>query len=80
MEESQSLEKSTSVELRKRLSNIVALRAAFFDLWQISQFEEPVPGDADIFEAVLNSSDSIDAWRRMTGHAERLPGGTGTHC
>ncbi len=67
------LEKCTEVEPRKRFPNIAALRAALFDLWRTSQFEAPAPGDADILEAVLNNPDSIDAWRRLIGHAENLP-------
>jgi eukaryotic-like serine/threonine-protein kinase len=48
------LEKCTESEPRRRFPNIAALRSALFDLWRTSQFEAPVPGDADLLEAVLN--------------------------
>jgi eukaryotic-like serine/threonine-protein kinase len=66
------LEKCTEVEPRRRFPTIAALRAALFDLWRTSQFESPVPVDADFLEAVINSPGSIDAWRRLIGHAENL--------
>jgi hypothetical protein len=67
------LEKCTESEPRKRFPTIAALRSALFDLWRTSQFEAPVPGDADLLEAVLANPSSIDAWRRLIAHAEVLP-------
>lgn len=66
------LEKCTEVEPRRRFPTIAALRAALFDLWRTSQFEAPVAGDADLLQVVLNNPISIDAWRRLIGHAESL--------
>ena len=67
------LEKCTESEPRRRFPTIAALRSALFDLWRTSQFEAPAPGDADLLESVLSNPSSIDAWRRLIGHAEALP-------
>ena len=67
------LEKCTEFEAKKRFPKIAALRAALFDLWRTSQFETPIPGDADFLAAVLSNPASGDAWRRLIGHAEYLP-------
>ncbi len=66
------LEKCTESEPRRRFPNIAALRSALFDLWRTSQFEAPPPGDADLLQAVLNSPDSVDAWRCLISHVENL--------
>lgn len=67
------LEKCTESEPKRRFPTIAALRSALFDLWRTSQFEAPAPGDVDLLEAVLSDPSSIDAWRRLVGHAEALP-------
>jgi serine/threonine protein kinase len=67
------LEKCTEAEPRKRFPTIAALRAALFDLWRTSQFEAPIPGDANLLEAVLSNPTSVDAWRHLISHAENLP-------
>lgn len=67
------LEKCTEVEPRKRFPTIAALRSALFDLWRTSQFDAPIPAEADLLEAVLASPNSTEAWRHLTSHAEALP-------
>ncbi len=67
------LEKCTESDSRRRFPTIAALRSALFDLWRTSQFEAPVPGDADLLDAVLSNPSSVDAWRRLIAHAEALP-------
>ena len=68
------LEKCTEFEPRRRFPSIAALRAALFDLWRTSQFEAPAPEDANIVDTVINNPDSIEAWRRLIGHIERVQG------
>ena len=67
------LEKCTEAEPRKRFPTITALRSALFDLWRTSQFEAPIPGDANLLEAVLSNPTLVDAWRHLISHAENLP-------
>jgi len=67
------LEKCTESEPKKRFPTIAALRSALFDLWRTSQFDAPIPDDANLLEAVLTSPDSVDAWRNLISHAEKLP-------
>lgn len=67
------LEKCTEAEPKKRFPTIAALRSALFDLWRTSQFEAPIPGDANLLEAVLGNPTSVDAWRQLISHAENLP-------
>jgi len=67
------LEKCTDGEPRKRFPTIAALRSALFDLWRTSQFEAPVPDEANLLEAVLTNPTSVEAWRRLISHAENLP-------
>src|SRR5947207_73182 len=66
------LEKCTESDPRKRFPNVTALRAALFELWQNSVFEQPPPEDADVLEAVLSNHDSVEAWRRLIAHIESL--------
>jgi serine/threonine protein kinase len=66
------LEKCTEAEPRKRFPTIAALRSALFDLWRTSQFEAPIPGDANLLDAVLSNPTSVDAWRHLISHAENL--------
>src|SRR5262249_46681013 len=66
------LEKCTESEPKRRFPTISALRSALFDLWRTTQFEAPVADDADLLQSVLDSPQSIEAWRRLIGHAETI--------
>lgn len=66
------LEKCTETEPKKRFPTIAALRSALFDLWRTSQFEAPIADEANLLESVLANPNSVDAWRRLVGHAEEL--------
>lgn len=66
------LEKCTELEPGRRFPSVVALRAALFELWRTSEFSAPNPDDSTVLDAVLNSPDSIEAWRTLLGHLEIL--------
>jgi len=66
------LEKCTETEPRRRFPSVAALRAALFDLWRTSEFSAPTPDDSTFLDGVLNSPDSVEAWRALLGHVENL--------
>ena len=66
------LEKCTETDPRRRFPSIAAVRAALFEVWRTSEFPAPNFDDRTLLDAVLNSPDSIEAWRALLGHVENL--------
>jgi eukaryotic-like serine/threonine-protein kinase len=65
------LEKCTELSPRKRFSTIATFRAALFDLLRTGDSQAPDTDRGSLLEAVINTPDSIEAWRALIGHIEQ---------